>query len=154
MANINETNNVITVRETKNTVSVQESPITVRVIEHGTPVYAVELPPGADLFKEADSGEYWYAEEKIGVKGLGEYGVFGYRPLFIFDNDTQRLQITGSTVIQSDNTDDPFVVLADDNSEVFKITQDEIPVFKTHTTIKTPVEGGLLFYGGDLFFGA
>ena len=145
MATINEITNTITVQETTNVV---------RVVERGTPVYAVELPPGADLFKEADSGEYWYAEEKIGVKGLGEYGVFGYRPLFIFDNDTQRLQITGSTVIQSDNTDDPFVVLADDNSEVFKITQDEIPVFKTHTTIKTPVEGGLLFYDGDLFFGA
>ena len=145
MATINEITNTITVQETTNVV---------RVVERGTPVYAVELPPGADLFQEADSGEYWYAEEKIGVKGLGEYGVFGYRPLFIFDNDTQRLQITGSTVIQSDNTDDPFVVLADDNSEVFKITQDEIPVFKTHTTIKTPVEGGLLFYDGDLFFGA
>jgi len=145
MATINEITNTITVQETTNVV---------RIVERGTPVYAVELPPGADLFKEADSGEYWYAEEKIGVKGLGEYGVFGYRPLFIFDNDTQRLQITGSTVIQSDNTDDPFVVLADDNSEVFKITQDEIPVFKTHTTIKTPVEGGLLFYDGDLFFGA
>lgn len=154
MANINETNNVITVRETRNTVNVQESPVNVRVIEHGTPIYATEIPDSFDLFKEADSGEYWYTEEKIGVKGLGEYGVFGYRPLFIFDNDTQLLQVTGSVRVEMNDTDDPFVVLAEDESEVFKINQDEIPVYKTHTTIKTPVSGGLLFYDGDLFFGA
>lgn len=154
MANITEITNNITVQEQKNSVTVQETSNTVRVIEHGTPIYATEIPDILELFKEADSGEYWYTEEKIAVKGLGEYGVFGYKPLFIFEGDSQKLQITGSANIQMNSTDSPFTVFAEDNSKVFEITQDEVPVYKTHTTIKTPIEGGLLFYDGDLFFGA
>jgi hypothetical protein len=150
MANVYTDNYIVQVNEeTVNnnyTIRVTEDVNIVNVIEHGTPVYN-----GQDLF--IDSGSFWYTTEKIAVKGFGEYYNSQYKPIFIFENDTQEFNLEGYSIITSNGINDPFEIRTAASSSIFKVTTDEIPVFKMHNDIKTPVSGGLLFYNGDLFFG-
>jgi hypothetical protein len=152
MANVYTDNYIVQVNEeTVNnnyTIRVNEEVSLVNVIEYGTPVYA---SLGETLF--IDSGSFWYTTEKIAVKGFGEYYNSQFKPIFIFEDDTQRFNLEGYGIITSNGINDPFEIRTESSSSIFKITTDEIPVFKMHDTIKTPVSGGLLFYNGDLFFG-
>lgn len=151
MANVYTDNYIVQVNEeTVNnnyTIRVNEEVNLVNVVEYGPPVYL-----GDTLF--IDSGSFWYTTEKIAVKGFGEYYNSDYKPIFIFEDDTQRFNLEGYGIITSNGINDPFEIRTEASSSIFKITTDEIPVFKMHDTIKTPVSGGLLFYNGDLFFGA
>jgi len=110
MANVRIDKNTVKVTEERNYVSVSEEQNIVRVVEHGTPIFIGGN--ASNLFTYQPNGDYWYADEKIAIKGFGEY-----------------------------------------YNSIFKITTDEIAVFKMHTQLKTPVSGGLYFYNGDLFFG-
>lgn len=152
MANVRVENNVVKVAEERNYVSVTEEQNIVRVVEHGTPIFIGEA--GSQLFRYEASGDYWYADEKISVKGFGEYYNSTYKPIFIFENGTQEMQLDGFAEITANGTDDPFRITANDSSNIFKITTDEIAVYKMHNQSKTPVTGGLFFYNGDLFFGS
>ena len=150
MANVYTDNYIVQVNEeTVNnnyTIRVNEEVNLVNVVEYGPPVYL-----GDTLF--IDSGSFWYTTEKIAVKGFGEYYNSDYKPIFIFEDDTQKFNLEGYSIITANGIDDPFEIRTQASSSIFKITTDEIPVFKMHDTIKTPVSGGLLFYNGDLFFG-
>jgi hypothetical protein len=151
MANVRIDKNTVKVTEERNYVSVSEEQNIVRVVEHGTPIFIGGN--ASNLFTYQSNGDYWYADEKISVNGFGEYYNSTYKPIFIFENDTQKLQIDGYAEITANGTDDPFAIKTDNDSNIFKITTDEIAVFKMHTQLKTPVSGGLYFYNGDLFFG-
>lgn len=158
MANVYTDNYIVQVNEeTVNnnyTIRVNEEVNLVNVVEYGTPVYVNQIVSGSggdSLF--IDSGSFWYTTEKIAVKGFGEYYNSQFKPIFIFEDDTQRFNLEGYGIITSNGIDDPFQIRTESSSSIFKITTDEIPVFKMHDTIKTPVSGGLLFYNGDLFFG-
>lgn len=152
MANVYTDNYIVQVNEeTVNnnyTIRVTEETNLVNVVEYGTPVF---IDAGQDLF--IDSGSFWYTTEKIAVKGFGEYYNSQYKPIFIFENDTQEFNLEGYSIITSNGINDPFEIRTAASSSIFKVTTDEIPVFKMHNDIKTPVSGGLLFYNGDLFFG-
>lgn len=150
MANVRVDKNILKVTEERNYVAVSEEQNIVRVIETGTPIFIGEA--GSQLFRYESNGDYWYADEKISVKGFGEYYNSTYKPIFIFENDTQELNVDGFVEIDMNGINDPFKIKSD-SSDIFKITNDEIAVFKMHNQIKTPVSGGLFFYNGDLFFG-
>ncbi len=151
MANVYTDNYIIQVNEeTVNnnyTIRVEEEVNVVNVVEYGPPVY-IE----SELF--IDAGSYWYTTEKIAVKGFGEYYDSQYKPIFIFEDSTQKFNLEGYQIITSNGINNPFEIRTETSSSIFKITTDEIPVFKMHNDIKTPVNGGLLFYNGDLFYGA
>ena len=131
------------------TVRVNEEVNVVNVVEYGSPIY---IDNRDSLF--IDSGSFWYTTEKIAVKGFGEYYNSDYKPIFIFEDDTQKFNLEGYSIITANGIDDPFEIRTESSSSIFKVTTDEIPVFKMHDNIKTPVSGGLLFYNGDLFYGA
>jgi hypothetical protein len=154
MANVYTDNYIVQVNEeTVNnnyTIRVTEEVNLVNVVEYGTPVYIDGS--GESLF--IDSGSFWYTTEKIAVKGFGEYYDSQYKPIFIFEDDTQKFNLEGYSIITTNGINNPFEIRTETSSSIFKITTDEIPVFKMHNDIKTPVSGGLLFYNGDLFFGA
>lgn len=157
MANVYTDNYIVQVtEETVNNnyiVRVNEEINDVTVIEHGTPIYINNVGGSGDgLF--IDSGAFWYTEEKISTKGYGEYYNSQYKPIFIFEDNIQKFELHGYTKITADGTNDPFKIVSSVSESIFKITVDEIAVFKTHNTLKTPVSGGLLFYNGDLFFGS
>jgi hypothetical protein len=155
MANVYTDNYIVQVNEeTVNnnyTIRVTEEVNLVNVVEYGTPVFVNGGGGGESLF--IDSGSFWYTTEKIAVKGFGEYYDSQYKPIFIFEDDTQKFNLEGYSIITSNGINNPFEIRTETSSSIFKITTDEIPVFKMHTDIKTPVSGGLLFYNGDLFFG-
>ncbi len=154
MANVYTDNYIVQVNEeTVNnnyTIRVTEETNLVNVVEYGTPIY-IDTGMGESLF--IDSGSFWYTTEKIAVKGFGEYYNSQYKPIFIFEDDTQEFNLEGYSIITSNGVNDPFEIRTAASSSIFKVTTDEIPVFKMHNDIKTPVSGGLLFYNGDLFFG-
>lgn len=155
MANVYTDNYIVQVtEETVNNnyiVRVNEEVNEVNVIEHGTPVY---IGGGGREGLFIDSGAFWYTEEKIATKGYGEYYNSEYRPIFIFEDNIQKFELHGYAKITADGTNDPFKIVNSVSESIFKISADEIAVFKTHDTLKTPVSGGLLFYNGDLFFGS
>jgi hypothetical protein len=155
MANVYTDNYIVQVNEeTVNnnyTIRVTEEVNLVNVVEYSTPVFVNGGGGGESLF--IDSGSFWYTTEKIAVKGFGEYYDSQYKPIFIFEDDTQKFNLEGYSIITSNGINNPFEIRTETSSSIFKITTDEIPVFKMHTNIKTPVSGGLLFYNGDLFFG-
>jgi hypothetical protein len=154
MANVYTDNYIVQVNEeTVNnnyTIRVTEETNLVNVVEYGAPVF-IDNGMGESLF--IDSGSFWYTTEKIAVKGFGEYYNSQYKPIFIFEDDTQEFNLEGYSIITSNGVNDPFEIRTAASSSIFKVTTDEIPVFKMHNDIKTPVSGGLLFYNGDLFFG-
>lgn len=158
MANVYTDNYIIQVNEdavgSNRTIRVTEETNVVNVVEYGSPVYISQIvsSSGESLF--IDSGSFWYTTEKISIKGFGEYYNSEYKPIFIFENDTQQLNLDGYSIITTDGINDPFEIRTNASESIFKVTRDEIPVFKMHDEIKTPVSGGLLFYNGDLFYGA
>lgn len=158
MANVYTDNYIVQVNEeTVNnnyTIRVNEEVNLVNVVEYGPPVYVNQIISGSGESLFIDSGSFWYTTESIAVKGFGEYYNSAYKPIFIFEDDTQKFNLEGYSIITTNGVDNPFEIRTATSSSIFKITTDEIPVFKTHDTIKTPVSGGLLFYNGDLFFGA
>jgi hypothetical protein len=153
MANVYTDNYIVQVNEeivnNNYTLRVTEDINVVNVVEYGTPVY---IDAGQDLF--IDSGSFWYTTEKIAVKGFGEYYDSQYKPIFIFEDSTQKFNLEGYALITANGVNNPFEIRTETSESIFRVTTDEIPVFKMHTDIKTPVSGGLLFYNGDLFFGA
>jgi hypothetical protein len=151
MANVRIDKNTVKVTEERNYVSVSEEQNIVRVVEHGTPIFIGGN--ASNLFTYQPNGDYWYADEKIAIKGFGEYYNSAYKPIFIFESGSQKLQVDGFAEITANGTDDPFTIKTDNDSDIFKITTNEIAVFKMHNQLKTPVSGGLYFYNGDLFFG-
>lgn len=158
MANVYTDNYIVQVtEETVNNnyvVRVTEQVNDVNIIEHGTPIFINNIGGGGggeSLF--IDSGSFWYTTEKIATKGYGEYYNSEYKPIFIFENDTQQFNLHGFATLTSNGINDPLEIKNEASQSIFKITANEIPVFKMHNDIKTPVSGGLLFYNGDLFFG-
>lgn len=151
MANVRIENNILKVTEEKNYISVSEEQNVVNVIEHGTPIFVGNA--GSQLFTYNAGGDYWYADEKISVNGFGEYYNSTYKPIFIFENNTQEMQLDGFINIKTDGINNPLSITSGSNSNIFKITTDEIAVFKMHSQLKTPISGGLYFYNGDLFVG-
>lgn len=158
MANIYTDNYIVQVNEehvnNNYIVRVNEQVNEVNVIEHGTPIIINNAGGGGGESLFIDSGSFWYTEEKISTKGYGEYYNSQYKPIFIFEDNIQKFELHGYAKITTDGTNDPFKIVTSTSESIFKITSDEIPVFKMHSTIKTPVSGGLLFYNGDLFFGS
>ena len=157
MSNVYTDNYIVQVSEevvnNNYVVRVNEQVSEVNVIEHGTPIYINGTGgSGESLF--IDSGSFWYTTEKISTKGYGEYYNSEYRPIFIFEDNIQKFELHGYAKITADGTNDPFKIVNSVSESIFKISVDEIAVFKTHNTFKTPVSGGLLFYNGDLFFGS
>lgn len=126
----------------------EEAANVVNVVEYGTPV----IVGSRSIFIDKDT--FYSTPEEITAAGYGEYFNSAYKPIIIFENDIQKFELDGSAIITSNGGNDPFVVESQTADNLFKITADELPVFKMHTITKTPVSGGLLFINGDLFFGA
>lgn len=97
---------------------------------------------------------YWSTEETIAVKGFGEYYNQSYKPIFIFNGHSQTMNVHGSVNITGMDTPEPFAIQNKNLENLFKISTDELPVFKMHTEMKEPQVGALLFHNGDLYFGA
>lgn len=148
MSNIYTNEFVVHVADQNPVVRISEEVNTVQIVDYGTPV---TLNYGDPLFLYG--GDHWYANVKVATKGYGERFGSSYKPIFIFEDNIQKFTLDGYARILADGSNDPFRITAQNNSNIFKITSDEIAVFKVHTTPKTAVAGGLLFYNGDLFFG-
>jgi len=126
----------------------EEAANVVNVVEYGTPV----IVGSRSIFIDKDT--FYSTPEEITAAGYGEYFNSAYKPIIIFENNVQKIELDGSAVITANGGVDPFVVQSQAADNLFKISTDEIAVFKMHTTNKTPVVGGLLFINGDLFYGA
>ncbi len=143
--------NVLVTEDAANNVNVlvtEQAANIVNVVEYGTPV----ILGSNSIF--IDRTTHYSTEQQITAAGYGEHFNSAYKPIIIFENDIQKFELDGSAIITSNGGNDPFVVESQTADNLFKITADELPVFKMHTITKTPVSGGLLFINGDLFFGA
>lgn len=141
---------VVRVGDTQQTVTVNEAPDNVvSIVQNGTPIIKY-----GDNTLFVDRLSYWSSDEKIAVSGLGEYYNSSYKPILIFENGIQKFELEGSARIVASGSAEPFKIENQSAESLFKITTDELPVFKVHTVNKTPVEGALFFKDGDLFFGA
>jgi len=144
-------NVVVTESPTQYNVVVTETPAqNVTVSDQGTPVI---LGSGVGIFTNRIS--YYSTDYKIAVKGLGEYtGVSEYKPIFTFEDSIQKTNINGYIHITGSNSYEPFKINNSSGDNIFKISTDELAIFKMHTTYKSPIEGALYFYNGDLLYGA
>lgn len=139
----------VNVQHTDNVIEVVNEPSNViNIVQNDTPIIRYG---NTSLF--ANSGDFWSTNEKIAVGGFGEFYNSTYRPIFIFEDNIQKLELKGSANIIGNDIDEPFVIKNKNTEYLFKINNDELPVFKVHNINKTPVAGALLFKDGDLFFG-
>jgi len=142
--------NVVVTRVADNSVTVTPpSDNTVVVQETGTPVI---IGAGVGIFTNRIT--YYSTDYKVAVKGFGEYTTDSdFKPIFIFENSIQKTEIDGYVHITGSASHDPLSVSDSSLDNIFKISSDELPIFKMHTTYKAPIVGGLFFYDGDLYYG-